>query len=215
MIFPAVFDFVSPNSAVLTDELGMTYQIMNNQVNFDDNEQPYRILTTPGSTPQVFKNLHETLEFFANDPAAKQLTLRVDQLSFRASPHVFFSVDLGSYPSAGDSWSINQILTIGDLSVRINSARLKSLENDAPGSNGEPMLGLVLDIEPIDPHQAILDQIWIGGWGDQEVYDMATYTWVSAWSPDKVPTGVVDIHLDTVQGILFGEWIIQWDQQEP
>lgn len=215
MIFPEVFDFVSPNSAVLIDELGMTYQIKNNQVNFDDNGQAYRILTTPGSTPQVFKNLHETLEFFAIDPSAKQLTLQVDQLSFRASPYTTFTVDLGSHPSAGDSWPINQILTIEDLSLRVNSARLESLENDAPGSNGNPILGLVLDLEPIDPHQAKLDQIWIRVEGAQEVYDKATYTWASAWSPDKVPTGIVDINLDKVQGILFGEWKIQWDQQEP
>jgi hypothetical protein len=214
MIFPEEFDFVQLNSVVLMDELGRTYQRNEDLNNFDDNGQPIQVLTILGLTPQVFKNLHETIEFFGIDASEKQLTLQVGHLEFRASSHMTYSVDLGFHPSAGDSWPINQILTIGDLSLRVNSARLESLENDAPGSNGIPMLGLVLDLEPVDPQQVKFDQIWISVVGSQEVYDRASFTWASAWSPDKVPTGIVDIHLDTVQGILFGEWKIQWENQK-
>ena len=215
MIFPEVFDSASPNAVVLMDEKGGTYQSQKGQVYFEDNGQSPQVLTTPGPTPKVFKSLLETLSFPAINPAVKQLALQVNQLNFRASPYVTFTVDLGSRPSVSDRWSINQLISIGDIPIRVNFARLISLSKDAPGGNGKSMTGLVLDIDPVNPGQVQLNQIWLRIWGAQHVYDPATTTWVPAWSPDQVPSGVVEIHLDIVQGILFGDWKIQWAHQKP
>ncbi len=197
------------------DELGRTYQNQKGQVHFEDNGQSYQVLTTPGPTPQVFRSLHETLDFPGIDPAAKRLTLQADQLDFRASPYVAFSIDLGAHPSAGDSWPINQEISIGEFSFRVNSARLVALDKDATGSRGQAWLGLVLDLDPMNPDQVQLSQIWLRVWGAQEVYERASFTWAAAWLPDQVPSGPIDIHLDGVQGTLYGDWKIQWEHQKP
>jgi hypothetical protein len=215
MIFPQVFEFARPNSMVLMDDLGKTYQNQKGQVHFEDNGQPYQVLTTPGPTQPVFRSLLETHDFPAIDPAVKQLALQVNQLNFRASPYATFAVDLGSRPSVGDRWPIDQLISIGDIPLRVNSARLVSLGKDAPGGNGQPMMGFVLDIEPVNPGQIQLNQIWLTVWGAQQVYDPTTSTWAAAWLPDQVPSGTIDIHLTVVQGILNGEWKIQWEHQKP
>jgi hypothetical protein len=197
------------------DESGKVYQRKNGQVHFEDNGQPYRVLTTPGPTPQVFRNLHETLDFQAVDSSVKRLTLQVKQLDFGARPYAAFSIDLGSHPSVGDRWLINQALSVGDLSFSVNSARLVALDKDAPGSRGQPWVGLVLDLSPMDPNQVQLTQIWLRVWGSQAVYDRASTTWAAAWLPGQVPSGMIEIHLDSVQGNLIGDWEIQWEHQKP
>lgn len=215
MIFPEVYDYTSPSNYALTDDQGRIYQRKITQVLFEDQGQSPKILTTPGFTQQAFTNLHKTLVFFAVEPTVKQFMLQVDQLDFRASPYLTFSVDMGSHPTVGDSWPINQTMTIGETSFQVNRARVVAIDKDAPGSIGQPMIGLVLDIEPVNPDEVQLNQIWLWVGGSQEVFDGATQTWASAWSVKNVPTGVIEIHLVAVQGILFGKWKIEWKHQEP
>jgi hypothetical protein len=78
---------------------------------------------------------------------------------------------------------------MGDLSFNVLQARLISLDQDAMGDNGktigQPMVGLVLDIESMD-QDATLDQIWLYVPGSRVVLDKATNTWTSAWTPDKL-----------------------------
>ncbi len=215
MKFPQEFDFASPDAVLLIDEMGKTYQNQKGQVHFEDNGQPYRILTTPGPTPQVYKNLHETLDFPGVNTATKQLTLQVEQVNFRASPSTTISIDLGAHPSVGDNWPINQVFTVGELSLRINRARLVTLDKDTLGSRGQTWVGLVLDVDPVVPDQIRLTQIWLSVLGSQEVYEQDTSTWTAAWLPDQVPSGTIDLNLDSIQGILSGDWKIQWENQKP
>ncbi len=215
MNFPVVFDYISPGKYVLTDGQGRTYQKNINKVHFEDQGQSPQILVTPGISQHAFKNLHETLVFSAIDPTINQLILQVDQLDFRAFSYMTFSIDLGSHPTVGDSWPINQTMTIGETSFQVNRARMVALDKDAPGSIGQPMIGLVLDIEPANPDDVQLNQIWLRVWGSQEVFDGTTHTWATAWPVNNVPTGVIEIHLDRVQGTLFGKWKIEWKHQEP
>lgn len=214
-IFPKVFNWVQYDTLNLIDDSGATYQNRIGQVHFEDNGQSPEIVSTTLPTLNVFKKLHETLTFPAINPAVKQLTLHVGNLKFSASPFIDVSVDLGSQPAVGDSWPVNQIISIGDLSLRVNTARLVSLDKDAPGSRGLPMLGVVLGIEPVNPGQVQVDQIELRVWGAQRVYDQNTTTWSPAWSADQLPTGMVDIHIDNIQGTLFGDWDITWQNRTP
>jgi hypothetical protein len=215
MIFPQVFDFASPETLSLVDDLGNVYPRKPGRIHFEDQGQSYTVLETPGLAAQRYKNLHETLSFPPIDPTAKRLTLQVDQLSFRASPYETYSIDLGPHPAVGDSWEVGQALTVGNLSFHIKQARLVALDKNAPGARGHSWVGLVLDIEPFNPEKIHIDQIWLRVWGAQEVFDRTTYTWAAAWLPDQMPSGTIDIHLDIVQGILNGDWIIQWEHQKP
>src|SRR5690606_6637539 len=142
-------------------DLGNVYPRKTGQVHFEDQGQPYTVLETPGPAAQRYKNLHETLSFPPIDPAAKRLTLQVDQLSFRASPYETYSIDLGPHPTIGDSWAVDEVLHVGDLFLRVNSARLVALDKNAPGARGQSWVGLVLDIEPLNPEEVQIDQIWL------------------------------------------------------
>ncbi|NLG95815.1 MAG: sigma-70 family RNA polymerase sigma factor [Chloroflexi bacterium] len=98
-------------------------------------------------------------------------------------------------------------------------ARLISLDQDAMGDNGrtigQPMVGLVLDIKSMDPDAAALDQIWLYVPGSHVVLNKATNTWAPAWPPDKLPDDRIDIHLTMIQGMLHGDWQIDWEHQKP
>jgi hypothetical protein len=47
------------------------------------------------------------------------------------------------------------------------------------------MLGLVLDLEPVNSDQVQLNQIRLRVWGGQEVNDQATQAWASDGPPLK------------------------------
>ena len=126
--FPQGFVFGSPESATLADDLGNVYQQNMGQVAFEDQGQPYQVFTTPGPSPQIFKSLHETLEFSAIDPPARQFTLQINQLNFRATSDAVFSVDMGKNPKIGESSPINQTVTVGDLMLHVKDATLVSLK---------------------------------------------------------------------------------------
>lgn len=218
MIFPEVFNFIglNINTLELMDDRGQTYPRKNYPIHFEDNGQAFRVLVTPGSTPRVFNNLHETVVFSPIDSTVNQLTLRVGQLDFRASPRIKIPVDLGDQqPSAGDAWPVNQIISVGDFSFQVKRARMITLRKDAPGSNGQSMVGLVLDLEPVDSSRVLVKQIWLSGAGAQEVYDKDTMTWALAWLPGHLPAGPIEIHLDSLQGVINGSWQIHWNPEKP
>jgi hypothetical protein len=219
MTFPDDFSAVSPKDMVMTDNLGNIYPRMNLQVHFEDQGQSPSNLVTQEPTPRTFIGIHDTFEFAPVDLAVQRLGVRVTQMGFSATPYTKYSIAMGAHPAVGDQWPINQILTIGDLSFNVLQARLISLDENAFGDNGkavgQPMLGLVLDIESINSDAATLDQIWLYVPGSRVAFDKATNTWASAWAPDKLPEGNIDIHLTMVQGMLHGDWKIEWEHQKP
>lgn len=219
MTFPEDFSAVSPNDMVMTDNLGNIYPIKNFQVHFEDQGQSPSKLVTQEPTPRTFIGIHNTFEFPSVDPAIPRLGVRVMQMGFSATPYTEYSIAMGAHPTVGDQWPINQILTMGDLSFNVLQARLISLDQDAMGDNGktigQPMVGLVLDIESMDSDAATLDQIWLYVPGSRVAFDKATSTWASAWAPDKLPDDKIDIHLTMIQGVLHGDWQIEWEHQKP
>jgi hypothetical protein len=217
--FPEGFSTVSPNDMVMTDNLGNIYPIKSFQVHFEDQGQSPSKWVTQEPTPRTFIGIQNTFEFPSVDPAVQRLGVRVMQMGFSATPYTKYSIDMGAHSTVGDQWPINQNLTIGDFSFNVLRARLISLDQDTMGDNGktigQPMVGLVLDIEPMDPDATTLDQIWLYVPGSRVVLDKVTNTWASAWALDKLPDGKIDIHLTLVQGILRGDWQIEWQHQKP
>jgi len=209
--FPEDFDFAMPSNADLSDDLGGTYPLIPGE-HFEDQGQPIRSVA-PGSTGQaVVRNLHSTYEFQPVQEGARWLTLTVRGVMFTALPNLSIRVDLGAEPTVGDVFVIDQTFTVDELSFHVRRARLAAIPADGPA-----LAGLVLDIEPADPSQVLLEQIWLfktysdGGY----LVEDNTPTWTTGWPVDQIPAGEVDVKIGAIRGTILGEWQIQWEHQEP
>jgi len=210
VIFPEVFSFVELNSVTLIDDSGKQVQQKNTGIHFEDQGQAIEVFKTPGAPLHGYKSLYWTLDFPAIDPSVQKLTLQVNRIGFRAEPAISYPIELGPRPAVGDSWPIHEILTIGAISLEVKQARMVELT-----SAGQPMAGLVLDIAPHDPAQVQLTQVWLSAPGSVEIFDETSQTWAPAWQPQAFPRDHIDIRLTLLDGVLNGDWNIQWEHLKP
>ena len=213
-IYPQPFIYFNSSTAELRDDLGNTYALQAG-LHSEDQGQLIENLNTPNANQQVFHSLLQTLKFPPISSDAKQLMLNIPGLNFRAAPDVDFAIDLGSHPVIGDSWPIDGIINLDDLTLHVKKARLVNLDQDAPGSSGQAMAGLVLDIEAQDPDQVEITQIWLLIPGVGTIFDTGTATWAPAWPADSLPSGVVNLSLNLLDGRLKTHWQMQWEHQNP
>ena len=186
VIYPQPFNYFNLNNVELSDEMGNSYA-MQNSLHSEDQGQLIGELSTQNTTPQMLHSLVQTLKFPPVSPDASQLMLNISSLNFRAAPDFNLAIDLGSHPEIGNSWLLDRIITLGDLTLHVKKARLVNLNQDAPGSPGEAMVGLVLDIEAQDPDQVEITQIWLHIAGIEPIFDAGTATWAPAWTVELNP----------------------------
>lgn len=106
----------------------------------------------------------------------------------------------------------DQSFALGELTFRVRQARLVSFESD-----GRPLAGLVLDIQPVDPEKIQLEQVWLfetySSGGILVDYDLAT--WTEGWPLDQIPTGRVAVRISGIRGVIPGEWQMNWEHSFP
>jgi hypothetical protein len=211
-IYPQPFIYFNSSTVQLSDDLGNIYAVLEG-LHSEDQGQLIGELSTQNAGPQVLYRLVQTLKFPPVSPDASQLMLNISSVNFRAAPDVAFAIDLGSHPVIGDSWPVNSIISLDDLSLHVKKARLVNLDQDAPGSSGQAMVGLVLDIEALDPDQVEITQIWLRVSGIEPIFDAGTATWAPSWTADSIPSGVVNLSLKLLDGKLKAHWQMQWEHQ--
>lgn len=214
VIYPQPFIYFNLNAVALSDDLGNSYA-MQNSLHSEDQGQLIDELSTQNTTPQVLHSLVQTLKFPPVSPDASQLMLNISSVNFRAAPQANFAIDLGSHPEIGGSWPIDRNITLDNLSLLVKNARLVNLDQDTPGSSGQEMVGLVLDIEALDPDQVEITQIWLHISGIEPIFDDSTSTWAPAWPANSLPSGVVNLSLKLLDGELMMHWQMRWEHQYP
>ncbi len=209
--FPADLDYAWVNAPVLSDESGRTYEAVPG-VHFEDQGQPVEPAVLPGGGDVPAGHMFSTFEFPVLNAGVKRLMLTCDGVSFGASPRVEVSVNLGEQPAVGDVFAVNQSFDVGGMGFLIRQARLVPLPTD-----GVPRAGLILDIEPEDPTQVKLEQIWLYEtmFVDGYLYDPESMTWTNGWLVEEIPSGAVEVKVRSLRGTILGEWQIQWDQPQP
>ena len=222
--FPEEYGYGNLLSETLWDDLGNRYEEKSNQVHFEDNGQATTFLPTSVANPKTYTSFYWTLDFPALDPNAKQLTLKVDRFWMRSQPNTTLKINLGPDAHVGDTWPINQTIPFADTTVTILRARLVSenlISVPPPGSNGTPanptqedLVGLVLDLQPTDPDELEISQVWLDVPGSRrDVYDPGTGTWTPAWDREALPAGETEVHIGLMEGSIKGPWVITWNRE--
>ncbi len=209
--YPDDLDYALVGKAALSDERGQAYPMIP-QVHFADQGQQIRSTGPVDGGQAVLRNLQSTYEFQPVQAAAGRLTLTVESLSFGAAPDVRMEVDLGLQPAPGDVFPIDQSFALGELTFRVRQARLISME-----SNGRPLAGLVLDIQPVDPEEIQLEQVWLfDTYSDGGILvDSDLATWTEGWPLDQIPTGRLAVRISGIRGTILGEWQMNWEHSLP
>lgn len=222
--FPQEYGYGYLLSETLWDDLGNRYEEKSNQVHFEDNGQAATYLPTTVANPKTYTGFYWTLDFPALDPDARQLTLQVDRFWMRSPYGISLKIDLGPDPEVGDTWPVDQMISFADTTVTILQARLVSenLISVPPlGSNGtlenlpqDNLVGLVLDLEPTNPDELEISQVWLDVRGSPgNVYDLGTGTWAPAWDRDAIPSGEIEVHIALLEGSIKGPWVITWNRE--
>jgi hypothetical protein len=221
---PEEYGFGNLLSETLWDELGNRYEEKSNQVHFEDNGQAATYLPTSVANPKTYTSFYWTLDFPALDPNARQLTLKVDRFWMRSQPNTTLKINLGQEPRVGDTWQIDQTIPFADTAVTIVQARLVSenlISVPPPGSNGttanptqEDLVGLVLNLQPVDPSKLQISQVWLDVPGSRKnVYDPGTGTWAPAWDREALLAGEIEVHIGLMEGSIKGPWVITWNRE--
>lgn len=70
----------------------------------------------------------QTLTLAPISPSAQRLTLPVDEVSFVVPVEETFTLDLGEDPQPGDSWTLDEHLTVAGFPIRVTGAHLEKAD---------------------------------------------------------------------------------------
>jgi hypothetical protein len=164
-------------------------------------EPIYDDLNSPSENPQI---AHWSLQTDRKD-LASPLTLHLNDLATRVEfaplEQTRFIFDFGNQPIDGQTWELNQVLTMGEYNVKVVSALFTALPD------GNYMLSLKLEMDRgqvASLGMRDLDDSSQRGYGggsgsvDEEYFQVFGY--------DYLPTGIHNFAVETLLHPLDGEW---------
>lgn len=173
----------------------------------------------PTATPSV-QSYEETLRFEPLDPAARELTLRTNDIGFDVAVDERFTVDLGDGLPPNDRLPLDVQLQVHGAPLRFTGVRLvEGAEGSSRGTASSKRL--VLDADPIEGtrivHKLHLD-------GDPDVFrpslsdsprsdpsQDASQHHLTLREEAAVPTGPVEVRVRGAQGVVRGPWEVRWE----
>jgi hypothetical protein len=131
------------------------------------------------------------------------LTLRIDQVQTEIFP-ISITIDLGSDPRIGQSWTLNRDVLIAGSTARILSAQLID--------SGDGWLQFQFDVQ-VDPMvvgdlTVILPSVECGGGGGLPQEHLSRIQVFMNTCRKNLPSGPLEIQM--VSAVLWGSWQVAW-----
>ena len=208
----------------LRDDLGhVYYRTVNAGSESDSQSAVVKVQTAPDATPTLTPSLptHEEVMTFAPvSPAARYLTYTLSGLAFDVPAKGRFSLDLGEDPQIGDTWPLDVDLQVAGFPVHLSRARWEEHSIGRPEEDRRETQ-LRLDFDPV-PEQADVtlcgirlttdaDGFRSGSGGGYNVSSNRMRAMLNVQANTSIPTGEIDLWLDSVQLCLNDTWTLSWE----
>jgi hypothetical protein len=185
-----------------------------------------KVQTAPDATPTPTPSLptyEEVMTFAPVSPAARYLTYTLSELAFDVPAEGRFSLDLDQDSQIGDSWPLDVDLQVAGFPVHLSRARWEEHSIGRPEEDRRETR-LRLDFDPV-PEQAGVtlcgirlttdaDGFRSGGGGGYNVSSNRMRAMLDVQEGEPLPTGEIDLWIDSVQLCLNDTWTLSWEIPE-
>lgn len=185
-----------------------------------------KVQTAPDATPTPTPSLptyEKVVTFAPVSPAARYLTYTLSELAFDVPAEGRFSLDLDQDSQIGDSWPLDVDLQVAGFPVHLSRARWEEQSIGRPEEDRR-QTRLRLDFAPV-PEQAGVtlcgirlttdaDGFRSGSGGGYNVSSNRMRAMLDVQEGESLPTGEIDLWIDSVQLCLNDTWTLSWEIPE-
>ncbi|MDK2979909.1 MAG: hypothetical protein PWQ55_256, partial [Chloroflexota bacterium] len=140
------------------------------------------------------------------------VTLVVRAMEVRLKSEAVFSVDLGPNPAVGDTWQIDQTVTVGGYTIHVDSIETGT------AADGHTLLRIhmhsadVMRALVVDPAQP---EAVTGGGGGADIPLEGPYTFSAQMTYDSLPQDPLTLAISSLTVVARGPWQITWQPEAP